>query len=152
MADLEGLVRYRKHIVEEKQRFLAQLYREREQIDRQKQIIIEQIAKEKELAAQMQAENISSDAMSYLGRFMEGARRKIAALDQSLQKMDTRIMAAREDIRSAYAEQKKVEITARTRQERADAAEKRKEEQELDEIALEGYRRKLAGEEEGEGS
>ena len=64
-----------------------------------------------------------------------------------LVKMDTRIAAAQEDMRAAFAEMKKVEITQRVRDEKDAAAQKRKEESELDEIALEGYRRNLISDE-----
>jgi len=139
MADLDGLIKYRKHIVDEKQRFLAQLYRESEQIERQREVILDQMAKEEQMARDMQ----TPEAASYLGRYLEGARRKVKALDMSLKKMETRIIAAREDMRTAYAEMKKIQITQRSREAREDAEQKKKDDQELDEIALEGYRRQL---------
>jgi flagellar export protein FliJ len=136
MADLKPLIRFRKHTVDEKQRALARLYKEAEQLQKQKEIIAQQMARESELAAEM-----GHEAQAYLGRFLEGARRKIRALDISLGKMDARIAAAQEDIRAAYNEMKKVEITQRTREEREQAARDKKESDTLDEVGIDGFRR-----------
>lgn len=143
MADLDPLIRYRKHGVDEKRRFLSQLYREMEQIELQKRTIQRQIDKEIALAAEMG----TPEAQGYLGLYLEGARRKIKALETSRVKMETRIVAAQEDVRAAFAEMKKVEIIQRTREEKEEAAAQRKEDQTYDDIAIEGYRRRLNEEE-----
>jgi flagellar export protein FliJ len=137
MADLDPLIRFRKHTVDEKRRFLAQLYREAEQFQRQKEIIQKEMERESRLAFEMK----SPEAAASLGRYLEGARRKIRALEISLRKMDTRIAAAREDMRTAFAEMKKIQIVQRNREEEEKAEEKRKEDIEFGEIAIEGFRR-----------
>lgn len=142
MADLEPLIKYRKHGVDEKRRVLAQLYRELEKLEKQKQVILDQMEKETKLAE----EQAGVESQAYLGKYLQGARMKVRALESSIRKMETRIAAAQEDMRTAFADMKKVEITQRNRDEREDAELKRKEDQELDEIALEGYRRKLEDE------
>lgn len=139
MADLEPLIKYRKHAVDEKRRFLAQLYREAEQIERQKQAVQIQMAREIDLAKDMG----TTDAAAYLNKYLEGARRKIRALEGSLKKMDVRIAAAQEDMRAVFAEMKKVEIIQKNRESRAAAEQKKKDDQELDEVALDGYRRRV---------
>ncbi len=139
MADLEALIKFRRHIVDEKRRFLAQLYREADQIERQKQVILQQMEREIAMAEKMG----TSDAQTFLGKYLEGARRKVKTLEASLKKMDVRIAAAQEDMRAAFNEMKKIEITQRNREERVEAAQKKKDDQELDEIALDGYRRRL---------
>jgi len=139
MANLEPLIKYRKHGVDEKRRFLAQLYREAEQIERQKQAVANQMEREIELAKEMG----STDAQAFLNKYLEGARRKIQALDVSLKKMDARIAAAQEDMRAVFAEMKKVEIIQHNREARAVAAQKKKDDQELDEVAIDQYQRKL---------
>lgn len=137
MADLEPLIKYRKHGVDEKRRRLSQLYREAETLEKQKQLILEQMEKEAALADEM----ATAEAQAFLGKYLEGARRKVQALEGSIRKMETRIAAAQEDMRTAFAEMKKVEITQRNREEREQAALDKKESQELDDIAIEGYRR-----------
>jgi hypothetical protein len=139
MADLEALIKFRRHIVDEKRRFLAQLYREAEQVERQRQVILQQMEREIAMAEKMG----TSDAQAFLGKYLEGARRKVKALEGALKKMDVRIAAAQEDMRAAFNEMKKIEITQRNREERAEAEQKRKDDQELDEIALDTYRRRM---------
>lgn len=139
MADLEPLIKYRKHTVDEKRRFLAQLYREAEQIERQKDAVQKQMAREIELAKEMG----TTDAQAFLNKYLEGARRKIKALEGALKKMDVRIAAAQEDMRGVFSEMKKVEIVQHNREAAAAAEQKKKDDRELDEIAIDQYRRRL---------
>ena len=139
MADLDPLIRYRKHGVDEKRRVLGQLYREQEMLQRQKETIQKQMQIEQDLANEMG----STDAIAYLGRYLEGARKKIKAIDAAVKKLETRIIAAREDVRTAFSEMKKVEIVQRNREKEEEAEAKRKEDIEYADIAIEGYRRKL---------
>ena len=138
MADLDPLIRYRKHAVEEKQRIVAQMYRDAENLERQRQRVIDMMEKEKKLAAEMN----SPEAHTYLGRYLEGARRKVRAFDAAIKKIEARIAAAQEDMRAAFAEQKKVEIIQRNRETREQAERDRKDSNELDETAIDGYRRR----------
>ena len=137
MADLKSLIKLRKHVVDEKRRFVAQLYRDAERLEQQKQVVLNQMRSEEEMAKKM----ATAEAAAYLGRYLEGARKKIRALDVSLKKMEARIMAAQDDMRTAFADLKKVEITQRNRERRAAATLKKKEEKELDEIGIELHRR-----------
>lgn len=138
MADLEALIKFRKHTVDEKQKILAQLYRDAENLQRQRQAIIDKMESEKKLAEEMGA----PEALTYLGRYLEGARKKLQLYDTAIKKLEIRIIAAQEDIREAFAEQKKIEITQAQRKEREKAALNRKEDQAMDEVAIEGFRRK----------
>ena len=137
MADLDPLIRFRKHGVDEKRRALALLYKEVEKVTRQKEVIVEQMAAEEELAREMG----TTEAIAYLGRYLEGARKKVEALDAALAKLDGRIAIAQEDMRAAFADMKKVDIIQRGRNKREAAGRKRKEDAELDEIAIDGFRR-----------
>ena len=139
MADLDPLIRYRKHGVDEKQRVLARLYGISEQLEAEKQALIDQMDKEKELAKQSE----SVDTATFLGNYLTNARKKIDSIDRKRRKLEAEIAVAQEDMRNAFAEMKKVEITQRKRDERERAEEQAKEDRDLDEIALEGYRRKL---------
>ncbi len=138
MADLEALIRFRKHTVDEKQKFLAQLFRDAENLQRQRQAIIDKMEKEKALALEMNVPDVNA----YLGRYLEGARKKIKIYDAAIKKIDTRIAAAQEDIREAFAEQKKVEITNKARQDREKKTLDDRESREMDDIAIDGFRRK----------
>lgn len=144
MADLDPLIRYRKYGVDEKRRFLARLYEETEKLEEAKQEAEDNIEKERRLAEELG----SAEALSALGRYTEAMRRKIKKIDESIAKMENRIAAAQEDMRNAFAEMKKVEITQRGRKERAQNEERQKEDNELDEIAIENYRRRNEDQEE----
>ena len=143
MADLESLIKYRKHIVDEKQRVLSQLYREAEQIEQRKRDILAQIEKEKAFAAKESGSAVATALAAYL----DSARKDIARLDVMLQKMEKRIADAQEDMRAAFAEQKKIEIVQRERLAEEEAEVKKKEGEAFDEIAIEGFRRRQEEEE-----
>jgi flagellar export protein FliJ len=138
MADLDPLIRFRKHTVDEKQKILSQLYRDAENLERQRQAILDKMEREKKLAQEMGA----PEALTYLGRYLEGARKKVKIYDGAIKKIEIRIAAAQEDIREAFAEQKKVEITQAERKAREKKARDHKDDQEMDDIALDGFRRK----------
>lgn len=137
MADLDPLIRYRKHGVDEKRRVLAGLYNEVNELEQQKKEVQDQIEEETKLAEGM----ATAEASAYLGRYLEGARNKIKSIDRSIRKLETKIVVAQEDMRNAFAEMKKVEITQRNRDDKEKAVQKKKEEQELDEIAIDQYQR-----------
>jgi flagellar FliJ protein len=139
MADLESLIRFRKHTVDEKQKILTALYRDAENLERQRQTLIDKMEEEKRLAAEMNMPDIQQSLMRYL----DGSRIKIKAFDIALKRLESRIDFAREDIRLAFAEQKKIEITQEARQKAAKAALKKKEDQTMDDIALDSFNRKL---------
>ncbi|MCB9996544.1 MAG: hypothetical protein H6869_08930 [Rhodospirillales bacterium] len=137
MADLDPLIRYRKHGVDEKQRVLAELYRQAEELQQKKQKVVDEIEREKELAEDM----ATAEAAAFLGRYLEGAKNRVKAIEKSIRQLETKIIVAQEDMRNAFAEMKKIEITQRGRDKREKAERDQKESQELDEIALDQYRR-----------
>lgn len=139
MADLDPLIRLKKHAVEEKQRVVAQLYREVENLEKQKKIVQEQMAHEKKLAEDMNR----PEAITYYGRYAEGARKKIAALQATIKKVEMRIEAAQEDMRAAFADMKKIQITQTNREKREEKKRQKKEDDMLDEVAIDQYRRKV---------
>ncbi len=143
MADLQALIRLRKHAVDEKQRAVAQLYREAELLEKQKKVVEDQMAHEKRLAEEMNR----PEAISFYTRYAEGARKKIAALQISIKKMEGRIEAAQEDMRVAFAEMKKIQITQTRREKREAKVQQKKEDAQMDEIAIEQYRRQTLEEE-----
>ena len=138
MADLEPLIRYRKHGVDEKRRFLAQLYQKTEALAQEKQAIEETIEKETVIAHELG----TAESLSDLGNFTKLSKQRITVIEKEMKKLEVRIAAAQEEMREAFAEMKKVEITQRNRKAREEAEQKHKEEQELDEVALENHRRR----------
>lgn len=144
MADLDPLIRYRRHAVDEKRRALAALYRQAEDLSRQKEALREEMARETQLAQ----EAGSVEATAYLGRYLDGVRRKVASLELAIRKAETRIAIAQEDVRAAFAEVKKAEIVQRNRKDREKAEQEKKDSKILDETGIELYRRRMEGDEE----
>ena len=87
------------------------------------------------------------EALSYYGRYASGVKVQIELIQKDIKQLEKRIEIARGDLRDAFSEMKKVEITARRREEEQAKERQLKEDRELDEIALEGYRRAQHSEE-----
>lgn len=138
MADLEALIRYRKHGVDEKQRVLAALYREAEKFEQKIAQLQEEMAREKKLTDESDA----PDAVSTYNLYAEGVRKKIKSLEAERAKLQIRVNAAQEAVREAFSEMKKAEITDRNRKNRTKKAAQKKEDQFLDEVAIDSFRRK----------
>ena len=138
MADLKSLIRVRKHTVEQKQKVVADLYRAAEQLKNQKDDLLENLAIEED-----KLKDMSIEMLSYFGPYSKAVKERVNEIDQKSDMLEKRIMIAQEDMREAYAELKKVEITQERREEEDAKEIKDKESAELDEIAIEGYRRKL---------
>lgn len=137
MADLESLIRLRRHTVEEKQKILAEIFRQVEIVDRRKKELLERLEKERKALD----ENFDIETRAYYGRFEGVIRGNIAKLDKELKKLETRVQLAQEEVRAAFADMKRVEIVHKRRQAEEAQSIKDKESQELDEIGIEGFRR-----------
>ncbi len=138
MADLNPLIRVRKHAVEQKQKFLAELYRQAEQLAEQKQTMLDQLAAEREKLK----DNNSVDMLKYFGTYTEAVKARVKDIDDSIAMLNTRIDIAREDMREAFAELKKIEITQERREAEEIAELEKRQSQLLDDMAIEGYRRR----------
>lgn len=139
MADLEPLIRVRKHTVEQKQKFLAELYRQSEELETEKKSVLERLEVEREKVKEMQVE-----MLSYFGPYTDAVKERVSEIDEQRGNLETRIEIAREDMREAFAELKKIEITQERREAEEEAEISKKESDELDEIGLEIFRRQQA--------
>lgn len=138
MAGLHGLIRLRRYTVEEKQKLLSALYREAEALVAQRQVLIDQLEHERIVAM----EEATPDASADYGRYAENVRKKIEKFGEGIRKIEVKIEVAQEDVRAAFAEMKKVQIVQRTREEEEQKEQDAKDAAVLDEIAIEGFRRK----------
>lgn len=141
MADLHGLIKMRKHIVDQKQKFLAELYRQSEELEGHKASLNNQLEEERVNMEGME-EHLKLEAMTHFGLYAQGVRTRIEDIDANLKQLEARIDVAREDMRQAFNEQKKIEITQERREDEEAKALNKKESAELDDIAIEGFRRK----------
>ena len=137
MADLDPLIRVRKHVVDQKRKFLAELYRQAEELARQKSTLMEQLVEEREKLREMGPEMIS-----YFGPYSEAVKGRIKDIEEAAAKLDVRIDIAREDMREAFSELKKIEITQERREAEEEKELDKKETAELDAIGIETYRRR----------
>ena len=137
MADLTGLIRVRKHALEQKQKFVAELYRQAEELENQKVTLLTQLEEEREKTQEMGVE-----MLSYFGPYSEAVKERVVEIDEASETLEARIEIAREDMRAAFAELKKIQITQENREDEEEKALNKKESDELDEIAIEGFRRK----------
>jgi len=125
-------------MLDQKQKFVAELYRQAEEYEGQKVTMLDTLEKERANLSDMGVE-----MLSYFGPYAKSVEERVVEIDQALVTLNARIDNAREEIRDAFAELKKIEIT----QEERDAEEQReidkKQSSELDEIGLEVFRRKV---------
>ncbi len=138
MANLLSLIKLRRHNVDEKQKVLAELYRQVETIEQNKQILIDRLRTEREVLDK----NGTLEMYAYFGRFSQNIHRSLERMNIEKQKIEVRIQIAQDDVREAFANMKRIEIV-QTEREKAEQKEvDEKEARELDEIGIEGFRRK----------
>lgn len=142
MANLKSLIKLRRHNVDEKQKTLAELYRQIELIERNKQILIERLEEERHALDQ----SGSLEMYAYFGRFSQNIHRSLERMEIERQKYETRISIAQDDVREAFASMKRVEIVQREREEAEKKEQAGKEGREMDEIGLDGFRRQQESE------
>ncbi len=136
MADLSSLIRVRKHAVEQKQKFLAELYRQAEELQSQRDNLLTTLAAERK-----KSDELGIEMLSYFGPYSKAVNERVDDIDEAMKKLNARIEVAQDSMREAFAELKKIEITQERRQAEEKAAIDKKESTILDETGLETYRR-----------
>lgn len=136
MAELDSLIRVRTHAIEQKQKFLAELYRKAEELKQQRLDFIAQMQKEKE-----NIQDMGMEMFVYYENYVKSAKERIAEIEVSEKQLDVRIVAAQDDMRDAFAELKKIEIIQEQRIAEEKAAQNKKESDLMDEIGIDGFRR-----------
>lgn len=144
MANLKSLIKLRRHNVDEKQKALGELYRQVEMIEQNKQILIERLQEERAVLDK----NGTLEMYAYFGRFSQNIQRSLERMNIEKQKIEARINVAQEDLREAFANMKRVEIVQREREAEEKKEQDAKEGREMDEIGLDGFRRRADAEDE----
>lgn len=134
MADLEPLMRYRKHQLDEKQKILANLYGEAEKLLTRQNTILDEIEREKEAATSPDFQHVV--AVSGFGHFLLGSRTKLKELQKQQDRMELRITIALNDMRETFGDLKKIEITHQNRLERERKKLQKREDALFEEIGL----------------
>ncbi len=137
MADLDALIRVRRHTAQQKQKVLADLYRQAEAFAMRKKALEDQLAREREALNAVEM----IEAQVSFGLYAEGVKKKIAAIEVEVKRLEVRIAMAQDDVRAAFAELKKIEIIHARRREEEKQARNKKESQTFDEVAIDRFRR-----------
>lgn len=139
MADLDPLIRYRKFELEEKQRKLARLFEEQEMLEQNKANMIDQLRHEMQVMEDLG----TIEALSTYTQYSYAVKVKVEALNAQIKNVKTRIDIAMEDIRNAFGDLKKVEITQARRLEEINRENKKKEDDFFGEVALQRHHRRM---------
>lgn len=138
MANLDPLIRLHKHGLDEKQKILSRLYLDVERLQRRKAGMLDQIETERGLTAD------GTDSMmiqAYLG-YLQRAKKDIAIVDNEIARIEVRIEGVIEEMREAFGELKKIEITRDNRLAELAQENKRREDALFAEIAITQHERK----------
>lgn len=136
MAELDSLIRVRKHTVDQKQKVLAELYRQAENLDEQKSILEQQIQDERQ-----NIQNMGVEMLNFFGAYAKAVKARLEEIVAAREILDARIRHAQEDMRIAFAEMKKVEIINERRKAEEKAKIAKKDSDTMDEIGVDGFRR-----------
>jgi len=135
MANLHGLIKFKRHELDEKRQILAKLNDELSRLQEKKQKLLDDLAREKNLAA------VDIEIARSFGPFLNKTLSRVEALDDDIHTKQREIQAATHVVQEAYLEVKKLEVT----QEKRDTEENQRvakiESNTLDEIGLETFRR-----------
>jgi hypothetical protein len=138
MADLAGIIRLRRFQLDEKRQALAGWHRFADELRADRARLEQSIATEQQVAL----DSVDPNAAFSFGAFVRAALERRRRIDESLAKIEAQIDAATEEVRDAFADLKRFEQTQAQRQSRETLRRARIETAQLDEIGLEGYRRR----------
>jgi len=136
MAGLKSLIRLRKHALDEKRQAVAKLIAMLDNLQREERRMLEELDAEKKHA--------TTDAETRIAfpNYNKRMQSTLKALDGEKSRLVMAIDRAQTELQDAFKEYKTYEITERERERIKAAAEKKTEDQAMDEIGLEGFRRK----------
>lgn len=137
MANLLSLIKLRRHNVDEKQKVLADLYRQIETIENSKTSLIQRLRSERDVLDK----SGTLEMYAYFGRFSQNIQRMIERLNLEKQKLEMRITVAQDDVREAFANMKRIEIVQKERTRVEKKEQDDKEGREMDDIGIDGFRR-----------
>ena len=132
----EALVRLHRWKVDEKSRVLAVLLEESQALAEKAAALVEEVERERKIAGE------SIEAGRLFGAYASQAHERKRRLDNQRSKMEFSINQARQALRDAMGEAKKYEIAHEAELKRERVKAKVKEDQALDEAALNGYLRR----------
>ncbi len=137
MADLRVLIKLHQHELDEKRRELKELYDKIEQIELEKQAILDKLEHEKQLITKS-----SNNVHFTYAKFQEKVEQDCIKFDRSKEAIEHEIYVVRDDMLDIFMEMKRYDMAQQERDKIEDAERKLRETKTIDEIAIEGFRRK----------
>ena len=137
--DLRNLVRLHEWAVDEKRRKLGELLRLVRNLEDQVWRLEEEVVREQATAGAMPEE-----AGFMYGNYANAVIERRQRLKDSIARMETEISVAQEELREAYRDLKKYEVAQETRERNEVEERERRDQQVLDEVGLQGQRRRIA--------
>lgn len=137
MANLDPLIRLNKFQLEEKQRALSELYARVEKLETDKRAILDSVESEKQALDDMTHLSAMTSFMAYVQR----TKTEIGLINDQISSLEIKITRAVDEMREAFGELKKIEITRDRRLEEIQKENLKREDALFSEIALEIYRR-----------
>ena len=136
MADLKGLIRLRRHELDERRRELGELNAQVEALNEQRRAVLQKLEKEKNLAA------VDINAAQGFGQYLNGALNRCRDIDAEIEIVMVEVEKATDIVRTAFMEVKKLELTQENRDEAEAAVLAKLETADLDEAGLTAHRRR----------
>jgi flagellar protein FliJ len=139
VSDLKGLIRLSRWQVDERRRELAALEEFAAQLDEQRRRLEAEDERERAAAAASPEAAFSYPAYA---RVMSVRRHK---LQQSQAEVVGQVARARDALAQAFQDLKRYEVAAENRAKLAEQREARRQQQIMDDLGIEGFRRKTVG-------
>lgn len=136
MADLSVLIRLHKHQLDEKRTALGQLQNQLALLIRERELLEEAFLAEKKLVDE------NGDVSFTFPKYVDTVNKKRAELDAYRAKVEQAIEAAKDSMMETFSELKKYEMTQAERDRLEKEEQRIKEDKMMDDIGLEGFRRK----------
>ncbi len=131
MAELDGLIRVRKHEVDERQKYLAELYEQAERLQGERDALESERAIERE-----KTKKADPYFQAFFASYSKEVDKKIERIDNNRTKLENRITLAQDQVREAFAELKKIEMVDERRKAEILKEIEKKESDFLDEVAI----------------
>ena len=135
MADLKGLIRLRRHELDEKRRELGELNAKIEALNAQRETVLQKLEKEKNLST------VDIKAAQSFGQYLNASLNKCKDIDKKVERIMVDVEKATEVVRLAFMEVKKIELAQENREKEAEAVIAKRETATLDEAGLIVHRR-----------
>lgn len=136
-GDLHNLIRVHEWQVDEKRRRLGQLIQVLDDLEERARQLEQEVINEQQVASHAPAE-----AGFLYGNFAEAVIERRERLAESIARAEQEVAEARDDLSESYRDLKKYELAQEARDRREAAEMERREQLVLDELGLQGYRRR----------